>query len=383
MKRVSIILLFSLSQLFLYSQYSYYKRALITKNNSSIISGYVEKVSESSISFGVKFKNSIDSKDVQNISVSDIKQILFLDDSSVFQRVKYAHFKNFADMVKTVEYRLAKLMLTGYADLYKLQLPQDEWHIIIEQNNTFAYIVKIDTNYFVLDQKEILDEANYKLNKNYVGVLNYLLRNENKIKDKVKDLKFNDKEMVKLFTELNSEHSNNPSKQLAVKEKLIFNHGPAFGFGKFDNFEGIYKSNYGEEKYSIEGLHGFAYHIDYTFSFCSPEISEHLFYNAGLSYVRLDFINIPNFKFNKNLFKIPLSVNYNFTKNKISPFLGIGITPTFYYKLFGDFYINATAGAVLYQKCFIAFSVENKTLSFFNTGRFYFLNLGYIFKTKK
>jgi hypothetical protein len=381
MKRVSIVLVFSLFQLFSYSQYSYYKKAQIIKNDSSKITGYIEKESESSISLGFKFKKSLESNDFQNFDVSDIQQVFFPDDSSIFRKVRYENYRKWNDTIKTTDYRLAKLMLTGYAELYKLQLPQDEWHIIIEQNNTYVYIVKIDTNYYVLDQKERLEETNYKLYKNYVGVLTYLFRNENKIMDKVKNLKFNDKEMVALFTELNSEYLNSPSEQLAVKEKLIIKHGPVIGFGKFDNFEGIYK--YGDEKFSIEGLKGSAFDIGYSFSFCSPEISEHLFYNIGLSYIRLDFENSPNLKFNKNLYRIPLSVNYNFTKNKISPYISIGISPTFYYKIYGDFYIKAAAGTVFYQKCFIDFSVENRTLTFHDTGRFYFLNLGYIFKTRK
>ena len=138
-------------------QYSYFKNTRIAKTDSGILSGYVERISESDLSFGVRFKKSLEDAGGQTIPVTDIDHVVFTDDSSVFCKVKYVHIKGSATVT---EYRLAKKLLEGYAELYKLQLPRREIHIVYELNNTFVYIVKIDTNFFVLAQTEILDTVN-------------------------------------------------------------------------------------------------------------------------------------------------------------------------------------------------------------------------------
>lgn len=145
---LSILLSFSLTT---FSQYSYFTEAIVIKRDSSKLKGFVEKVSESSLNPEIKFKSSIDEKEFVKIPVTEINKVIFLSDSSVFERVKYTHLK---DSVKVTEYRLAKKLLGGYAQLYKLQLPEDEQHIIFEKQNTFVYIVKIDTNYYVLNEQE-------------------------------------------------------------------------------------------------------------------------------------------------------------------------------------------------------------------------------------
>ena len=61
--------------------------------------------------------------DVEEIPVSEIKELIFLSDSSIFQSVRY---KLNQDSTKKSELRLAKKLVDGYAKLYKLQLPEEE-----------------------------------------------------------------------------------------------------------------------------------------------------------------------------------------------------------------------------------------------------------------
>jgi hypothetical protein len=74
MNKNIFIILFSSFTIYSYGQYSYFKNAQIIKNDYSKLTGYVEKISESSLNFGLKFKKSLDDKDYQTLSVSDIKK---------------------------------------------------------------------------------------------------------------------------------------------------------------------------------------------------------------------------------------------------------------------------------------------------------------------
>jgi hypothetical protein len=382
MKKVSIVFLFTVLSLFTYSQYSYYKSVLITKSDLSKISGYVEKVSESSLNSGLKFKTSPDEENFQILPVEELNQVIFLEDSTIFDKVKYSHFIDANGLKKINEFRLAKKMLDGYADLYKLQLPSDEWHIILEQENTFVYIVVIDTNYYLLEQKESMEETTYRLHKKYKGVLSYILRDHEDLKSKLKKLKLNDNQIVPLINELNLKHSEITNKKLITKEKIKITHGPTVGYTVLNNFEGY------DESYVYQKLEGSGYEIGYTASFTSPAVSEKISSDIGVYFEQLKFSDSYNNNYSSSILKFPVNVTYNFNNKRVSPFLGIGFVPFLYVSeitstiILNDIFLKLSLGLAIHKKYIVSFTVENTDLKF-DSPRFLFVSVGYRFGTGK
>jgi len=352
-----------------FSQNSYFMKAQIVKTDSSILSGLVKKTSESSLNDGVKFINSEEDKEVKQFPISEISQLIFLDDSSIFEKVKYENYISTNNNIKIKEFRLAKILVTGYANLYKLQLPEIEWKIIFETQNTFVYIVKIDSNYYVLDQKEKLEGPDYKLYKNYIGVLNYILRDYPELKTKIKNLKFNDKQIIPLIEKLNSQHSNISSKTAMTKETPIIYHGPNISYNKLNNYT---------------NAEGSGYSVGYVASICLPEVNRHISTDFGLLIGKMYYTDLNNDKYNKLYFKVPIGVTYTFTNSKISPFLSFSMSPYFTTNSM-EFFFGGAAGLTFNKKYLLSFSIDSKisqdeVVSLDNILQ---VNIGYRFNAKK
>jgi hypothetical protein len=354
----AILVVFSLNA---FSQYSYYKEAVITKTNSGILRGYVEKESEGSLSYGLNYKIFPEDKEITRFPISDIEQVVFLEDSTVFQKVRYIH-RNMYDSLKIVEDRLAKRLLTGYAELFKLQLHPEELNIILEQNNTFVYIVRIDTNYYLLEQKEYLEGINYKLRKNYIGVLTYILRDHDKLRNMVTDLEFNDDEITSIIYSLNLEYSEIPSEVLYVREKMVINHGPSLSFGLLNNYD---------------GLEGSVYAAGYSAGFCYPEFNEHIFTEIGLIVEQIVATDVNEIQSTGTYYKIPISVNYKINNNKVSPFISVSLIPCLMNEN-SEVFVGFTTGLTLYKRYVVSFTLESRELKL-DSQRILFFNLGYKF----
>lgn len=342
-----------------HGQNSFFKKALILKSDSSTLTGYVEKFSESSLSFGLKFKKSLEDIDHQKFPVADVEQVIFLTDSSIFHKVRYTHR---TDTTRIVEYRLAKKLLCGYADLYKLQLPNNELNIVFERTVTFVYIIKIDTNYYTLEQRERLEGTTYHLSRKYLGVLSSILKNDKTLKSKLPYLRFSDKQIVPLIKEFNTSHPEIPGKILIRKEKPIVTHGPVLSHARLDHFEGIAGSGWG---------------IGYSVNVIHPEVDEHVSVDFGITIGQINRIVDNNIRTSGIFFEIPVSCTYHFNDEKISPFAGAGISPCF----LGDntgFFIRFYSGVSFFKMFFVSFTIESSA-AFFKTDRFLLFNLGYVF----
>jgi len=372
MKKILFLTLFSTVFASSFGQYSYFMKARILKTDSSTITGFVKKTSESSLNYGVKFINSTTDNDIREFSITDIDQLIFLDDSTVFEQVKYENYKLTNNTVKINEYRLAKKIVIGYADLYKLQLPENEWNIVFEHKNTFVYILKIDTNYYVLDQKEKLEGSDYRLFKNYIGVLRYILKDYPKLTSNIQNLKFNDKQIIPLIEKLNNEHSDISSKVLITKETPIIYHGPTISYAKLNNF------------INIEGS---GYSLGYKASIILPEVNRHISSDIGFLMEQIFYTDLKNNKYNKLYFKVPIGLTYTFNNSKIAPFLSFAISPYFSNE-FSEFFFGGSAGLTFYKKYLLSFSIDNKVSSEETDLKVHFdqillLNIGYRFGTNK
>jgi hypothetical protein len=108
MKKIVILFTLLYSSLSTFSQYSYYKEAFIVKKDSTRLSGYIEKVSESSLNPMLKFKKNIEDRAPIVFPVTDIQRVVFVADSTIFENVNYVWR---IDSVKITEERLAKKYL--------------------------------------------------------------------------------------------------------------------------------------------------------------------------------------------------------------------------------------------------------------------------------
>jgi hypothetical protein len=336
-KRNAILLLLISFHYCIYGQYTYYKSALIIKSDSSKLTGYVERKSASDVSFGLRYKKTLEEKSIQKIPVQDIDQIVFTDDSSMFCKVSYIHYK---DSVKIEEYRLAMKLLGGYADLYKLQLPNKELNIIFEKNNTFVYIIKIHTTYYVLDQTEKLENSTYKLRKGYIGVLRHIFKGNDKLKCKLVKLKFRDSQIIPLIDALNIEHPEIPKNVLYKKDLPNYYHGLFAGFTLLDN--------------DVQKL-GTSFEAGYTASIYHPEISEKISTDIGLSIALHNYHDTLDPMYPK--IKIPFATVYHFNNNVFSPFIGVGLSPCLQYIKF-IILMRASAGIMVFKKYSLSCTLE-------------------------
>lgn len=340
-------------------QYSFFKEAVITKNNDQQIKGYVEKISDSYLNPEIRFKRVLEDKDFETIPVFTLKEIVFLSDSSIYERIRYDFTK---DSVKTSEYRLAKKMVIGYAQLYQLQLPEEEVDIIFEQNNTYVYILLLDSSYYVLDQTERLIGKNYILDKNYQGKLFYLLRNHKDLQKEVWKLDFSHKHIVSFIDKLNKLYPDIESSVLFRKEKLSFIHGPNTGMIIVN---------------SKERNVDYGYSIGYEVGIVSPQLSEKYSTNIGLFWNSYQ-ATIDSKRY--NYIRIPVGGTYRFNNNKVSPYLKGGLSIHFRDNLTSqEFLFNGKVGVILYKVINIHTEVDfsfNKELS---PLTFYYFSIGYLF----
>jgi len=381
MKKLVILLILLYSSLSTFSQYSYYKEASIVKKDSSRLSGYIEKMSESSLNPVLKFKKNIEDHEPTIIAVTDVNRVVFHADSSIFENVNYIWRK---DSVKITEERLAKKMIEGYASLYKLQLKPEEISIIFEQNNTFVYVVKIDTNYYTLYQKERLEvtsypgggryypeRTGYKLIKDYQGVLYYILKDNKDLSEQVKYLKFSDNQIIPLINKLNSYHSEVKSATVKVKkEKPWISHGPVVsGMCVFK-----------EKQYIAPGVN-----IGYQIKLIYPQLSEKVSTDLGVFFDRYQ-LNYGE-RLNYDFIRIYIGGMYQFNNNVVSPFIGAGLSLHSYLKYIPEPMMSGTIGLNLFKQ--ISASVTLEGIPSFTTNKLnvappthLLFNLGYLFGKK-
>lgn len=374
MKKTVLVLFCFILTLKIFSQYSYYKEATVVKNNNQRFQGYVEKISESKLNPKVKFKTEIKRMDVEEIPVSEIKELIFLSDSSIFQSVRY---KLNQDSTKKSELRLAKKLVDGYAKLYKLQLPEGELSIIFETDITWVYILQIGDEYYVLNQEEVLNETVYRLKKHYQARLIYLLKDYKDLQDKARNLKFSDKQFISIIDDLNKRHPEIQSTTYARKEKIIFENNLSAGYSIIN---------------STNTTIGNGFTLGYEFGIIQSAFSEKLSSNIGVfwNYYKMkkdieynDLYNLNKEIDGYNFFRIPIGLMYRFNNSKISPYLKGGISLYIYENYFHErvweFFINAKAGVRILKKIDVSIEKDFSPNPSILPINFMHFNVGYVF----
>lgn len=339
----------------------YYKKAVVVSVDSSRLAGYVEKISESELSCNVRFKNAPGDTGLRTIPVSTIAYVLFADDSSEFHRVQYTPTKK--NREKIVEYRLAKKMLGGYADLYKLQLPPNEIKPVYERYNTYAYVVKIDTAYYTMDMQEKLDGTTYTIRKGYVGVLKRLLKNEPSRPKNIERVKFRDARILPLFDNLNRDHPEIQRKVYLKKERRAYYHGVCANGGIATVSRNLFFN---------------VFELAYTIKIHRPELNRKVYLETGISIGALLYKGKTEHTDKDTLYsgielKLPIQTLYYFTNTRVAPFIGGGGTISLSH--FPVFYLKETIGCTIDKRFTIAVTMEQLRLVDYRL----YLNLGFTF----
>jgi hypothetical protein len=337
-------------------QYSYYKGASIVTTDSAATEGYVERISESDLSLGVRFKKSIEEAKGRTIPMAQIDRVIFTDDSAVFEKVKYTHVR---DSSTVTEYRLAKKLLCGYAGLFKLQLPDSEVHIVYERNNTFVYIVRIGANFHVLDQAEVLDTTSgscigcegyaYKLKKTYINVLRRILKDDQGLSRRIPKLKLRDADIIPLIDDFNKTHPEVPREILFRKEKAAVRHSVSLATP------------------FLPGLSIYGFQIGYLAKIYYPNISEKISSDLGVSYVSFsrDFADNSGTESISGC-RISAIVAYHFNNLTISPYAGLGLS-MYLLEYIPLYSVRAVCGVNVFKKFNIGFETDG-ALAAFNFG---------------
>lgn len=344
--------------------------------NGDTLRGFVEHEDEIRMSTGVRFKKDQQAEE-KTYTVLEASAFGFDDDHIAFEAIP-ADLRKIHE-VKTVT-RFAKLLVTGYTNLYKLQVSADERYVMFEHANTYIYIIRKNNNFSTLGIYEFVNFKSTGVDKNYIKVLKYNLFTDCPAAlENIDKLEFNDKSMVKAVTAYNS------CRQPEVKSierhyvvKKIIRHGVELGYVTMPI----------KDKYMTNPT-GFT--IGYFWDILNPDISKSVSFRLAPNYTYLrstDAIDKlhPPVKYPIHLIRCPIVVQINFTKVQdapVRPFFTIG--PVLNLALQNDSRLNnAFFGAHLevgtyIRKCKVSAYVDNPAILELNDGYSVNLTVGYRF----
>ena len=278
--------------------------------------GLLLRTDEVQLGKEVQFKASATS-DITTYKPQDIKLYSFANDQIIFQTVELALRKD-TTIIKTN--RFAKLLLSGYTSLYKLQLEDDELTRILEYNNNKVYILRKDTTFYTLGQFESeVDPQHYKFDKRYISLLTSLTSDCNAVKVD-RNLRFEDSKIIEVVKNYNDCKEPNSSKTYSYKVKLINKHGVSASYGTFINFF-----------YSDAFANSNAFSAGYFWDISNPARSKNTSLQTGINYMYLTY-SVPfsdqtSEKRQEHYLRLPLLAQKNFYGSQKSlPFINFGLT---------------------------------------------------------
>ncbi len=338
-----IITAFFFSSL-LYAQNSFYKDAVLTKTDGEPINVKIKFISESNLSKEVTFVNASGSNE-ERLSPFEVEEVCFIESDICFSPIKYKY--NQAG-VEVVEVRLAKKMVTGYSNLYKLQLPESEYNTTFEKDNTYIYILEKEGEFYVLRQIEKIEGNTYWVDKRYRNILAYVYQDKPELRNRIEHLDFTDNDLQGIVVDYNGKNGGNISKVHKSEVKSIKYHEVEAGYVNVTN---------------IPDLDGFGVNIGYNLTIFNPDLSEKIGVNIGIAYSNFQLKGDNISKENISYIRVPLLAKYRFSKSNFMPFLSLGITPLLNSRN-TDFYIHTGAGVNIGKRLSFKSYLESETLSF-------------------
>lgn len=209
-----------------------------------------------------------------------------------------------------------------------------------------------------------MEDLYYKLEKNYQGVLIYILRDYPDLRNKVRNLEFRDKPMMALFKKLNDYHPGVKHNFAAKKEKPWFYHKLV-----------ISGEDMVETKRSIGAGVGAGYELQIVY----PQLSEKYSMDFGCFFNRYWNLTDTSIFKDFNYLRIPVVATYRFNREKFSPFVSGGMT--IYYLNIQDFEFRLTGslGITLFKHYVVSATIEAMPIKKLNPTKFFSINLGYLF----
>ncbi len=338
----------------------YFEKGYIVTLENDTVYGYIERLSESKLSVGVIFNDTI--LDTTVFYMPDQLSAFGFADGINFSPVLYKHTVNsFGGTEKISQTCFAKRLMTGDISLYKLQLTSIE--------GDHVYILrKGDEYYTIRENLNVLNQPEGMINRRDVGILIFLLEPCPEEKEKVGKTKFDDKEMIALL----SRYSTCAAPEV---EQATFNYRvkKKYTFLLDAGYTGLFTS----DEYINGGELGILCDV------YSPHLSENTSFITGLQFFYYsnylkDEDGNEEFE-NAYFFKIPLLVNTNLYRgtNKRSFDFQVGLNYVF------PVFINFQTGiSCRYKQMRLAAGYEMYLMTLLTDESFIqscFLSAGYYF----
>lgn len=352
--------------------------------NKDTLRGLLEREDEMRMSNSILFKKDMQSTE-KRYSVSDASAFGFDSDHLKFEAVTADLRKE--NEVKTVT-RFAKVLLSGFSNLYKLQVPEDERLVVYEISNSYIYIVQKENHFATLGMYEFVkplslnnDRVSVGINRNYRDVLKYNVFSDCPgVLKNIDGLEFDDKSMTKAVKEYNQcrkPEVKSVEQQYIVKK--IIRHGVELGYVNLPVNDSFMTNPTG-------------FMVGYFWDIIRPDISRSISLRLAPNYAYLkttDDIDKPHPKttYDIHLIRLPILAQINFNKvpdAKVIPYLAIG--PVFGVGIKNDSRLKSSFSALHFEvgsylgKCKVAAFVDNPGLFQFGEGYSVNFTFGYRFK---
>ncbi|MBB6612005.1 hypothetical protein H7F15_13225 [Pontibacter sp. Tf4] len=319
-----ILLLLSVISLQAAAQASSFEKGYVVQEGDTL-HGFIRNVPETDLTKSIEFKKEFTAEKSTVYTPLEISSFSFGNSGIVYSAVEAEILKGAT--ISRVQ-RFAKLMTSGYTQLYKLPLPQEEQSIVINKYNTNLYILKKDGTYYTLGLYETLSEGILKTNARYKGTLRAIFSDCKDYKDNLDRLAFNDKSIMDEVGKYNACMAPKTQTQIhTVKTKAVVKHGLEAFYTKGSKPDD--DSNYEGEGYAV------GYFWDIIHSGTSRQLSGKIglgVMSYSYTYYRNSFFsNYNDEKVSESalFLRVPIVAQYNFgdaVYSNVLPFLSFGVT---------------------------------------------------------
>jgi hypothetical protein len=229
-----------------------FSKGYIINCNEDTFQVYIKRSTELKRSTIVQYKYSLTSDTLYTISPESSKGFFIEKDSQYYQSVKYIY--------NTIEnIRFAKSIYANNVCLYKLRIPDNEQDNTYGKTDHFVYIVRKDSDFFTLSQKEnVVRQKDFKvtyihgegihetktysvMNDRYKGILKYLFSDCPAITEEINKLKFHDDDIISIVDKYNKCIYNSPPRYINkqdIRSLMTFSIGYSHPFADYSENEG-------------------------------------------------------------------------------------------------------------------------------------------------
>ena len=204
-KKYSLLLACLFIASFLTAQISgslYYQKGYAIKTDGDTIVGFFQKRNDVHLSKSVNYKETLSIDSPTTFLAADLNCLYFEKGAVKYEQVEYlATYNNKTSREK----RLAKPLLSGYCNLYQLEIGDKEKPFYFEGGSEFVYVVKKDGQWSQLSETEKMEDSQYSLTKEYINSLRTLFNDCDAIDEEViTTINFSAQDLIRLFTIYNN-----------------------------------------------------------------------------------------------------------------------------------------------------------------------------------